>query len=121
MNAKWSRGDQDQMNCKTTTAMVGPAGTVFTASGRVFITLEDVTTEMVTAGTLAGVATAGIWAFPKGTVAFAQFANVYLTSAGALGAIGTLLGIAENAVTTTDETVMVQFSSFASDPVVKTT
>lgn len=112
MLAKWRRGDQDQMNVKPTDDMVGPAGTVFVAAGRGFITLEDVTAEMVTAGTPIGVAVAGIWEFPNSGVAFTQFANVLVTAAGAIGTTGTFIGIAENAVGASDTSLMVCFDSF---------
>ena len=91
--------------------MIGPAGTVVVAAGRAFITLEDVTTEMVSNGVLVGLATAGIWEFPKSGTAFTQFANVFIASTGVIGTTGTFIGIAENAVGASDTSVTVLLSS----------
>ena len=113
MQATWRRGDQDQMNVKSTTEMVGPAGKVVILAGRAFITLEDVTAEMVADDMKIGLATAGIWEIPKEGIAFSQFADVFVTSEGKIGTSGTFIGIAENAVGASDVTVMVQFSSLA--------
>ena len=113
MQAIWKRGDQDQMNVAATPPMIGAAGKVVVLADRVFITCEDVTAEMVTADKQIGLATAGIWQIEKGTVAFSQFAEVFVTTGGEIGVAGTFIGIAEKAVATTDETVMVLFSSFA--------
>ncbi len=108
------RGDQDQLNVVATADMFGPAGRVFVINGKPFISLEDVTQEMIDKGMQIGIATAGIWSFnKKAGVAVAQMGPVNLNlTTQEVDATGQFIGYAERAATASDTTVYVVFASF---------
>ncbi len=116
MGAIWRRGEQNQLNLVPTEAMIGSAGKVVVLNDYPVIILEDLTAEMFARGELVGAATAGIWEFSKGDIAFTQFANVFVDAGGKIAETGTYIGVAENAVSASDSTVMVVFDSFGPKP-----
>ncbi len=114
MTAIWRRGEQHQLNMVSTPEMKGQAGTVVILKGRPVILLEDLTDYMLDRGDVVGVATAGVWDFAKGSVAFTPFDEVFVDSAGNVAVTGTFIGVAESVASATDATVSVVFDSFGS-------